>query len=95
LSEQPPAWGPDDGPPLDDGEPPRSAWLLPAIPVCLLLGIIELNRAIDGHARAWAYAVEWPMFAGLFYYVYRKLKRNEPIFKPYRPEDYPEDEPKL
>ena len=94
MSEQPPAGGPDDGPPADDGEPPRSGWLLPAIPVCLLLGGIELNRALDGHTRAWTYAVEWPLFAGLFYFVYKKLKRNEPIFKAYRPEDYPEDEPK-
>ena len=92
MSEQPPEWG-RDGPPPDDGAPPHTAWLLPAIPVCLLLAGIEFNRALGGHARAWVYVFEWPVFAAFFYYIYGKLKRNEPIFKPYRPEDYPEDEP--
>ncbi len=80
-------------PPPDDGTSMfRSSWLLVAIPVCLVLGGVELARALGGHGRAWVYAVEWPAFAVWFYYIYSKLKQNEPIFKPYRPEDYPVDD---
>lgn len=70
--------------------PPRR-WLLIGVPICLALGVVEFNRALDGNLRAWVYTFEWPAIAGCIYFMYRKIRSGEPVFKPYRPEDYEED----
>lgn len=94
LSEHlPHAEGEPQSAPDDLAVAPHSGWLLLAIPVCLVLAGIELRRALDGHDRAWVYAFEWPTFAGWFYYMYRKLSRHEPMFTPYRAEDYADQDP--
>ncbi|MFZ0324033.1 MAG: hypothetical protein WAN48_07870 [Actinomycetes bacterium] len=47
---------------------PWSQWrlhvaLLVGIAVCAAGFVVELNRGMDGHLPAWAYVVEWPLFA--------------------------------
>ena len=56
-----------------DGEMPNRKWVLLAIPVCVLLAVIELLRALGGNGRSWAYTLEWPFFAGFIGYMYWKL----------------------
>lgn len=57
-----------------------------------MLGVVELSRALEGNARSWVYTFEWPVFAFCIYYMYKKIRSGEPIFKAYNPEHYPEDE---
>lgn len=43
------------------------------IPLFLFLGWFEFGRAQQGNWRAWVYTFEWPFFAALSIYLYRKL----------------------
>ena len=59
-----------------DGEP-RRKWLLLGIPLCLVMGFIQLERALGGNSRSWMYTFEWPFFALFLYYMYWKLKQPQ------------------
>ena len=47
------------------------------IPFCLWAGWFEFHRAQEGHWRAWVYAFEWPFFAGVAIYMYRRFLRGD------------------
>ncbi len=47
-----------------------------AVPGCLAAGAFELSRALGGNELSWLYAAEWPMYAGLGLYVWRRLVRE-------------------
>jgi hypothetical protein len=43
---------------------------------CLGLGWWQLRRAAGGNALSWAYAVQWPVFAGFVVFIwFRELRR--------------------
>jgi hypothetical protein len=48
-----------------------------AIPFCLWAGWYEWTRAQEGHWRAWVYAFEWPFFAVVLIYLYRRFTRGD------------------
>ena len=50
------------------------------ISAMLGLGWWQLHRALHGHARSWAYTVEWPAFAAYAGYIWWKLVHEEPGF---------------
>jgi hypothetical protein len=44
---------------------------------CLALGWWQIGRAAGGNALSWAYAVEWPVFAGFVVFIWwRELRRT-------------------
>ena len=47
--------------------------LVVVIPLFLFLGWFEFGRAQQGNWRAWVYTFEWPFFAVLAIYLWRKL----------------------
>jgi hypothetical protein len=47
--------------------------LVVVIPLFLFLGWFEFGRAQQGNWRAWVYTFEWPFFAILAFYLWRKL----------------------
>ena len=47
--------------------------LIVVIPLFLFLGWFEFGRAQQGNWRAWVYTFEWPLFALLAIYLWRKL----------------------
>jgi hypothetical protein len=51
--------------------------LCTVIPLCLLVGWYEFGRAKEGHWRAWVYTFEWPFFAGVSIYMYRRIMRGD------------------
>jgi hypothetical protein len=51
--------------------------LYTVIPLCLIVGWYEFGRAQEGHWRAWVYAFEWPFFAGVSIYMYRRIMRGD------------------
>jgi hypothetical protein len=55
------------------------AVLAVVIPFCIWAGWFEWQRAHDGHWRAWVYTFEWPFFAGVGIYMYRRFARGELI----------------
>jgi len=55
------------------------AVLAAVIPFCMWAGWFEWERAHDGHWRAWVYTFEWPFFAGVGIYMYRRFARGELI----------------
>ncbi len=57
------------------------------IPFCLWAGWFEFNRAQEGRWRAWVYAFEWPFFAVVAVYMYRRLLRGDRIKIP-RPKNF-------
>lgn len=59
---------------------PRRKWLLAGIPLCGVMAVVEVVRALDGHARSIAYAFEWPFFAVFLYYMYWKLGQPLPTW---------------
>ena len=65
-------------------EDPKRKWLLLFIPVCLIMGVLELLRGLSGNSRSWLYVFEWPFFAIFIYYMYWKMKQPR--------EDFSEDE---
>ena len=67
---------------------PKRKWLLLAIPLCIFLGIVEFQRALDGNHRSWVYVFEWPFFGLFIYYMYWKLSQ------PLEPYDDSNDPPR-
>jgi hypothetical protein len=47
------------------------------VPFCLWAGWFELHRAQEGHWRAWVYAFEWPFFACVILYLYKRFARGD------------------
>jgi hypothetical protein len=52
----------------------------------LTLGWWQISRAAGGNALSWAYAVEWPVFAGFVVFVWwREVRRERRGDRPGRP----------
>ena len=49
------------------------AVLAVVIPFCMWAGWFEWHRAHEGHWRAWVYTFEWPFFAAVSLYMYRRF----------------------
>jgi hypothetical protein len=47
------------------------------VPFCLWAGWFEWHRAHEGHWRAWVYTFEWPFFAVVAIYMFRKFLRGD------------------
>jgi hypothetical protein len=47
------------------------------LPFCLWAGWYEFGRAQTGNWRAWVYTFEWPFFAGIAYYLWRRIMRGD------------------
>ncbi|MEI7540825.1 MAG: hypothetical protein WCJ89_05040 [Actinomycetes bacterium] len=47
------------------------------VPFCLWAGWFEFGRAQTGNWRAWVYTFEWPFFAGVSYYLWRRLSKGD------------------
>jgi hypothetical protein len=56
---------------------PKRKWLLWGIPLCAIMMISQLDRALSGNSRSWLYVFEWPFFAIFLYYMYWKLGQPE------------------
>ena len=54
-----------------------TAVLLIALPFCLWAGWFEFGRAQSGNWRAWVYTFEWPLFAGIAIYLWRRLMHGD------------------
>jgi len=63
---------------LPINEVPKRKWVLLGIPLCFVLGVVELQRAFDGNRRSWVYVFEWPFFGIFIYYMYWKLSQPIP-----------------
>lgn len=46
---------------------------------CIWAGWFELGRARSGNWRAWVYSFEWPLFAGISIYLWRRIIKGDPI----------------
>ena len=53
------------------------AVLVVVIPFCMWAGWFEWNRAHEGHWRAWVYTFEWPFFAAVSIYMYRRFLHGD------------------
>jgi hypothetical protein len=85
---QAPQWVLDESDPTKNSvpqviTPKQKLWLqitiFVAIPFCLWAGWFEFGRAQSGNWRAWVYTFEWPFFAFLAIYLYRRLTNGKPI----------------
>jgi len=47
------------------------------VPFCLWAGWFEFGRAQSGNWRAWVYTFEWPFFAGVSFYLWRRLTNGD------------------
>lgn len=47
------------------------------VPFCLWAGWYEFGRAQSGNWRAWVYTFEWPFFAAVSYYLWRRLSKGD------------------
>lgn len=47
------------------------------VPFCLWAGWFEFGRAQSGNWRAWVYTFEWPFFAGVSLYLWRRLSKGD------------------
>jgi hypothetical protein len=83
---QAPQWVQDDANPEIVNEPIELSQkqkyfligtLCTVIPLCLLTGWYEFGRAKEGQWRAWVYAFEWPFFAGVSIYMFRRIMRGD------------------
>jgi len=63
------------------------------VPGCLALGWWQLSRALSGNELSWAYAVEWPIFAGYGVYMWWKLVHEQPTEPPAAGPAGPADRP--
>ncbi len=56
---------------------PKRKWLLLGIPLCIVMGLLEFDRALGGNNRSWLYVFEWPFFGLFVYYMYWKLSQPQ------------------
>jgi hypothetical protein len=64
--------------PPEDNQPIKpKKWILIFIPLSLVMGVLEMFRAINGNSRSWVYTFEWPFFAVFIYYMYWKIQNPE------------------
>jgi len=54
-----------------------TATLITVFPACLWAGWFEFGRVQSGNWRAWVYTFEWPLFAGIALYLWRRLMRGD------------------
>ena len=47
------------------------------VPFCLWAGWFEFGRAQSGNWRAWVYTFEWPFFAVVSFYLWRRLTKGD------------------
>ncbi len=47
------------------------------VPLCLVAGWWQLGRARSGNALSWAYAVQWPIFAGVAVVMWWQLVHDD------------------
>ena len=93
----------------------RTAWLsrhalrlhgilVAGLCLCAVASYLEWTRALEGHAIAWVYAFEWPLFAVLGTGMWWRLLRSEalprkrsaaPHPRSSSPHDVPADDPDL
>ncbi|HVC71985.1 MAG TPA: hypothetical protein VNC61_17140 [Acidimicrobiales bacterium] len=52
------------------------------VPGCLALGWWQITRALSGNTLSWAYAFEWPIFAGYAVFLWWKLIHDQPGGEP-------------
>ena len=62
--------------------PPRALGIhltaLVVVPACVVMAWWQGSRALGGNELSWAYAVEWPVFAGYGAYLWWKLIHETP-----------------
>ena len=51
--------------------------LFVVVPFCLWAGWFEFGRAQSGNWRAWVYTFEWPFFAAVSFYLWRRLTKGD------------------
>ncbi|CAB5053884.1 MAG: hypothetical protein F2938_01385 [Actinobacteria bacterium] len=51
--------------------------LFVVVPFCLWAGWFEFGRAQSGNWRAWVYTFEWTFFAGVSFYLWRRLTSGD------------------
>ncbi len=51
--------------------------LLIVVVFCLWAGWFEFGRAQSGNWRAWVYTFEWPFFAAVSIYLWRRLSKGD------------------
>lgn len=51
--------------------------LVAGLALCGVASWIEWSRALDGHALAWVYSFEWPLFALMGTWVWWRLLRGD------------------
>ena len=56
---------------------PKRKWLLLGIPLCIVMGLLEFDRAIGGNNRSWLYVFEWPFFGAIAIYLWRRLLKGD------------------
>jgi hypothetical protein len=54
------------------------ATVLVVVPTCLALCIWQVRRVEEGNTLSWAYAFEWPFFAGYAVYLWWRLVHEQP-----------------
>ena len=77
MSDQHPWEGREEYDPEKLAIDPKRKWLLMGIPICVVLGIFQLTRALGGNTRSWAYVIEWPFFGLFIWYMYWKISHPE------------------
>lgn len=50
--------------------------LVLGVAMCLAFTVIEFNRAMDGHGRAWIYTFQWPLIGAFLVWMWYRY-RNE------------------
>jgi len=75
-----PDWVSSDSPPLalsDKQKRVLNISLFVVVPFCLWAGWFEFGRAQSGNWRAWVYTFEWPFFAAVSIYLWRRLSKGD------------------
>lgn len=50
--------------------------MLVGVGICMAAMVIEFNRAVDGHGRAWIYVFQWPLIGAFLVWIWWRY-RNE------------------
>ncbi|MDP1712766.1 MAG: hypothetical protein Q8K86_09965 [Candidatus Nanopelagicaceae bacterium] len=76
-----PAWIHEEGAGAKPVSDKAKKWItlamVAAVPFCMWAGWFEWGRAHQGNWRAWVYTFEWPFFAGVAIYLWRRLIKGD------------------
>lgn len=64
----------------DASGPGSTVMMVLGVGFCAAATVIEFNRAMDGHGRAWMYTIQWPLIGAFLFWIWHRYRTEGNVF---------------